>query len=123
MKGRKEKEEKGAEKRKKEKGKGKRKMEKEKEEKEKGAAVKNALFQIVDRGVVVTLSGWRTVKGPPNLPLNIFVLTFFIHQKWCCRECKITRKSTSTSNRKSLGRETILSWRPCRPHTLPPSNY
>ena len=121
MKWRKEKEEKGAEK--KEKGKGKRKMEKEKEEKEKGAAVKNALFQIVDRGVVVTLSGWRTVKGPPNLPLNIFVLTFFIRQKWCCRECKITRKSTSTSNRKSLGRETILSWRPCRPHTLPPSNY
>ena len=106
-------------KRKKENGKGKRR----KGKKEKGAAVKNALFQIVDRGVVVTLSGWRTVKGPPNLPLNIFVLTFFIHQKWCCRECKITRKSTSTSNRKSLGRETILSWRPCRPHTLPPSNY
>ena len=76
MKGRKEKEEKGAEKRKKEKknenGKGKRR----KGKKEKGAAVKNALFQIVDRGVVVTLSGWRTVKGPPNLPLNIFVLTF-----------------------------------------------
>ena len=80
------------------------KWEKEKEKEEKGTAEKNALFQIVDRGVVVTLSGWRTVMGPPNLPLNIFVLTFFIHQKWYCRECKIMCKSTSTSNRKSLGR-------------------
>lgn len=92
------------------KGKGKRRKrsrkngKKEKEKEEKGTAEKNALFQIVDRGVVVTLSGWRTVMGPPNLPLNIFVLTFFIHQKWYCRECKIMCKSTSTSNRKSLGR-------------------
>ena len=107
MKGRKEKEEKETEKKeKKEKGK-RRKRSRErggKEKEEKGAAEKNALFQIVDRGVVVTLSGWRTVKGPPNLPLNIFVLTFFIHQKWYCSECKIMCKSTSTSNRKSLGR-------------------
>ena len=66
------KKEKRKRKRKRENGKGKRR----KGKKEKGAAVKNALFQIVDRGVVVTLSGWRTVKGPPNLPLNIFVLTF-----------------------------------------------
>ena len=106
MKGRKEKEEKEGEKKEK-KGKGKRRKRSRKngkKEKEKGAAEKNALFQIVDRGVVVTLSGWRTVMGPPNLPLNIFVLTFFIHQKWYCRECKIMCKSTSTSNRKCLGR-------------------